>query len=29
VENLFRPSESVTNGGSFDSVRLMPHSAHD
>src|SRR5438445_11236553 len=29
VENLFRPSECVTDGGSFDSVRLTPHSAHD
>src|SRR6266567_1848511 len=29
VENFFRPSESVTDVGSFDSVRLMPHSAHD
>src|SRR5438270_8994539 len=29
VENLFRPSECVTDVGSFDSVRLMPHSAHD
>src|SRR5438132_14002843 len=29
VENFFRPSESVTDGGSFDSVRLTPHSAHD
>src|SRR5579864_6574615 len=29
VENFFRPSESVTNVGSFDSVRLTPHSAHD
>src|SRR5438445_674389 len=29
VENFFRPSESVTDGGAFDSVRLTPHSAHD
>src|SRR5437660_3627692 len=29
VENFFRPSEGVTDGGSFDSVRLTPHSAHD
>src|SRR5438132_13247538 len=29
VENLFRPSECVTDVGSFDSVRLTPHSAHD
>src|SRR5437868_7262436 len=29
VENFFRPSECVTDGGSFDSVRLTPHSAHD
>src|SRR5438105_3485102 len=29
VENLFRPSECVADGGSFDSVRLTPHSAHD
>src|SRR5579864_4415123 len=29
VENFFRPSESVTDVGSFDSVRLTPHSAHD
>src|SRR5438309_5848198 len=29
VKNFFRPSQSVTDGGSFDSVRLTPHSAHD
>src|SRR5207302_10798219 len=29
VENLFRPSKCVTDVGSFDSVRLTPHSAHD
>src|SRR5437660_12764820 len=29
VENLFRPSECVADGGSFDSVRLTPHCAHD
>src|SRR5207245_11543274 len=29
VKNFSRPSESVTDGGSFDSVRLTPHSAHD
>src|SRR5437016_5004938 len=29
VENFFRPSECVTDGGSFDSVQLTPHSAHD
>src|SRR5947209_5177515 len=29
VENFFRPSECVADGGSFDSVRLTPHSAHD
>src|SRR5207302_345696 len=29
VENFFRPSERVADVGSFDSVRLTPHSAHD
>src|SRR5579864_1701031 len=29
VENFLSPSESVTDVGSFDSVRLTPHSAHD
>src|SRR5437879_6575804 len=29
VENFFRPSESVADVGSFDSVQLTPHSAHD
>ena len=29
VKNLSRPSESVKDMGSFDSVRLTPHSAHD
>src|SRR4029077_77357 len=29
VENFFRPSECVTVVGSFDSLRLTPHSDHD
>src|SRR5207302_731233 len=29
VENLFRPSECVADGGSFDSVRLEPKCVHD
>src|SRR5207253_10049163 len=29
VENFFRPSECLADVGSFDSVQLTPHSAHD